>query len=94
MPELAVDILDRGGDLVLEVPLSGVLETDIDVTLAGRRLIVHAERPGAGGPSLLREIPRGLLVREVDLPEPVEIVEASFEDGLLRLVLRRREGGP
>jgi len=94
MTQLHVDVLDRGLDLVVEVALAGILESDIDVTLAGSMLIIRADRPPAQGRSILSEIPRGLLSRRVELPHPVELEKAVFEEGLLTLVLRPRGGAP
>lgn len=85
---ILVDIFDRGDELVVEIALPGILETDINITLAGSRLMIHAERPPLLGESLLHEIPRGLLAREVDLPRPVELVHARYDEGLLTLFLR------
>jgi HSP20 family molecular chaperone IbpA len=94
MSEFLVDIWDRGSEFLVEVALPGVLEPDIDVTLAGALLIIHAERPALAGRSLHAEIPRGIFARRVELPGPSELVSAWYEDGILSLVLRPKEGGP
>lgn len=90
MDEVAIDIIDAGGLYFVEIALPGVLEADINVTLRASGLVVHAERPPFEGAYLTREIRRGLLVREVGLPEAVELVGALFEEGVLRLTLRKK----
>ena len=92
MPEPLFDLVDKGPYFLLEVALPGILETDIDITLEGSRLVIRAERPEVSEPILHHEIERGLLVRNVELPQAVEIVHSSFEDGVLRLELKRLEG--
>jgi HSP20 family molecular chaperone IbpA len=87
--ELLLDLIDDGSRLVLEVAVPGILESDIDVTLAGARLILTAERPDRTGHYLLHEIERGILVRIVELPFAAELVRSTCEDGVLRLELRR-----
>lgn len=90
MIEPLLDLSDEGGHLLLEIAVPGILESDIDVAFSGTRLVLTAERPEAGGRRYLRhEIERGLLVRVVELPFEVELVRSGYEDGVLRLELRR-----
>jgi HSP20 family molecular chaperone IbpA len=88
-----VDIFDGEGVWIVQIALAGVAETDIDVTLSGTRLIVRAARPESPLQALHREIARGVLRRELELPAEFELAGALFEDGLLTLHLRR-SGGP
>ena len=92
MVEPLLDLIEKGDHLLLEVAVPGILESDIDVTLAGRRLIFTAERPGGDQRYLRHEIERGVLVRVVELPFAVELVGSSYEDGVLRLDLHRVAG--
>ena len=92
MPGIPIDILQDESGYVVEIDLPGVFETDINVTVRGARLTVHAERPTADGRFLAREIERGLLIREIGLPEAVDLASARFEDGVLRLWLLRKGG--
>lgn len=94
MNDPVVDIFDEGGVLIVQVALAGVLETDIDVTLSGTRLVVRAARPAPQLQALHREMARGILHRELDLPSEVELAEAFYEDGLLTLRLLRRSNAP
>jgi len=89
MKEPLLDLFDDRDRWVLEIALPGVLESDIDVTLLGNRVIIRAERPEPPRAYLLHELHRGLLERALELPSSVELVEASFEEGLLRLHLRK-----
>jgi HSP20 family molecular chaperone IbpA len=87
--EPLVDLVDEGGHLILEIAVPGILESDIDVTLQGRRLILTVDRPAIRGSYLQHEIERGMLVRVLELPFPVELGRSSYEDGVLRLELQR-----
>jgi HSP20 family molecular chaperone IbpA len=92
MPGFPIDVMLDPAGYRVEIELPGVVEADINITLRGPRLIVHAERPAVGGDFLAREIERGLLVREILLPAAVDLVAARFEDGLLQLRLQRTGG--
>lgn len=89
--DLVFDLLEEGDSLLLEVAMPGVLETDIDLTLQGTRLVIRAERPAAPALVLHSEIKRGLLLRDVTLPCPVELLQSRYEDGILRLRFKRLE---
>ena len=85
------DLLEEEDYLLLEVALPGVLESEIDITLEGSRIIIRAERPAPGGSSIHREIKRGILIRDVTLPCPAELVKSKYEDGILWLQFKRME---
>ena len=85
------DLLEEGDFLLLEVALPGVLETEIDITLEGRRIIIRAERPAPRGSSILREIKRGMLTRDLTLPCLAELLNSKYEDGVLWLQFKRLE---
>ena len=89
MAEPLVDLLDEGGHLILEIAIPGILESDIDLKLEGNHLILTADRPQIAGSYLHQEIERGILVRALELPFPVELVRSSYEDGVLRVELKR-----
>jgi HSP20 family molecular chaperone IbpA len=91
LAEPLLDLIDAGSCLLLEVAVPGILESDIDVTLDGRRLVFTAERPARTGPFLRHEIERGILVRILELPFEARVVRSSYEDGILRLELRRAD---
>ena len=89
MVEPLVDLIDEGDHLRLEIAVPGILESDIDLTIQGRRVILTADRPAIRGSYLHHEIERGILVRVVELPYAVELGRSSYEDGVLRLELKR-----
>ena len=83
--DFAFDLLEEGGFLLLEVALPGVLETEIDITLEGNRIIIRAERPAPRGKSIHSEIRRGIMIRDVILPCMAELLKSRYEDGVLWL---------
>jgi HSP20 family molecular chaperone IbpA len=89
--DFAFDLLEEGDYLLLEVALPGVLETEIDITLEGSRIIIRAQRPVPRGSSIHREIKRGILIRDVTLPSAVELLNSRYEDGVLWLRFKRLE---
>lgn len=89
--DFVFDLLEEGDYLLLEVALPGVLESEIDITLEGSRIIIRAERPAPRGSSLYREIKRGILIRDVTLPCAAELLKSRYEDGVLWLQFKRLE---
>jgi HSP20 family molecular chaperone IbpA len=89
LAEPLLDLIDEGHRLILEIAVPGILESDIDLTLAGSHLIFSADRPAVARPYLRREIERGILVRDLELPYAVELVRSSYVDGVLHLELKR-----
>jgi len=87
--DFVFDLLEEGDYIVLEVALPGVLETEIDLTLEGSRIVIRAQRPGPRGSSLHREIKRGILIRDVTLPCAAELLKSRYEDGILWLQFKR-----
>ena len=89
--DFVFDLLEEGDFLLLEVALPGVLETEIDLTFEGHRIIIRAERPAPRGSSIHREIKRGILIRDVTLPCAAELLKSKYEDGVLWLQFKRLE---
>jgi HSP20 family molecular chaperone IbpA len=89
--DFAFDLLEEGGFLFLEVALPGVLETEIDITLEGSRIIIRAERPAPRGQSIHSEIKRGIMIRDLTLPCTAELLKSRYEDGVLWLQFKRLE---
>jgi len=87
--DFVFDLLEEGDYIVLEVALPGVLETEIDLTLEGSRIVIRAQRPAPRGSSLHREIKRGILIRDVTLPCAAELLNSRYEDGILWLQFKR-----
>lgn len=91
------DLLRTPREYVFRMALPGVLEEDIDLTIAGRLLTVRGERedpfaPGSGE-VLNRELRDGYFERSFSLPfalEP-EKVKVRFSEGILFLRIERPE---
>ena len=80
---------------LLRVELPGVKRDDVDIQLAGRRLLVRAERKQTERKGLLRRSTRtsGRYFLEVVLPGEVDPdgVDATLEDGVLTIRLAKPE---
>jgi HSP20 family protein len=92
----AVDVSDRGDELLVAAELPGLRTQDIDVSVWTDRLRIVAEYDeGAEGTYLRRERDRGEgeVRRVIDLPEPVDEtrVSASYTDGVLWVTLKKRD---
>lgn len=93
----AVDIYEQGGDLVLKAELPGVDSKDVDVRIENNVLTLKGER------KVDNEVQRdnyhrverayGAFTRAFTLPTTVDTtkVKADFRDGVLRIVLPKRE---
>lgn len=93
----AVDIYEQGGDLVLKAELPGVDPKDVDVRIENNVLTLKGER------KVDNEVKRdsyhrverayGSFTRAFTLPTSVDTtkVKADFRDGVLRVVLPKRE---
>jgi HSP20 family protein len=94
---IRVDVVDDGDAYVVTADLPGFDRSDIEVTLANRRLELSAERETESeeeGPDYVRrERRRGSLRRTVPLPERVDAdgTEATYENGVLTVTLPKHE---
>jgi HSP20 family protein len=93
----SMDVYEEGDNLVVEVHVSGVKPDDIEVsvergvlTISGR---TEAEQERKERNYLLREKRAGRFMRNVQLPASytADPSEATFEDGVLRLVFPKAE---
>ena len=97
----AVEVFERGADVVVRAEIAGVEPQDLDVrlsedvaTIRGERRV---ERRGPGPDGYFRSERRyGTFVRTVALPAPVDPARARarFRHGLLEVVAPRREQEP
>ena len=89
------DVEERDDAYVVELELPGVRESDVEVSLAGRRLTVSGERKEKERIGLLRRRTRnvGRFHYEVELPGAVDEdgVTASLDDGVLTVTLPKAE---
>ena len=88
-----VDILDYDKELIVRAELPGVEKDDIEVTIAGDRLTIEAEREfeeEETKESFYRhELGYGELRRTIALPVEIDAqhIEAELKDGILKVVL-------
>jgi HSP20 family protein len=88
-----LDILDRDKEFLVRGELPGVEKDDIEVTIAGDRLMIEAEREfeevDEKEEFYRHELGYGKLTRTVALPEEVdaENIQAELKDGLLTITL-------
>jgi HSP20 family protein len=93
-----IDLYETADDVVLLADLPGVDPSAIDLTVDGQILTLRGERassamPGDPGAGARRERPAGSFLRQVTLPSPVDAdaVQASFQNGVLEVKLRKTE---
>lgn len=92
-----VDILDRGDTLVVRAEMPGVKREDLDITIAGDRLMIEAKREldeeEKTDEFFRHEMAYGRLYRTVHLP--VEVVgdeaKAELKEGVLEMILPKVE---
>jgi HSP20 family protein len=92
-----VDILERGDELVLKVDLPEVSQSEIDIRVEGITLIIQGERrliKDAPEENYIQiERPYGTFRRTFNIPRMIEQeeIKASYKDGVLRIVLPRKQ---
>lgn len=93
----AVDIMEKGEGIILTMELPGINQKAIDITVEGNVLTIKGERPLEEGIKkegyLSLERAYGRFSRSFSLPNAVDQgkVKASHKDGILRLVLPKKE---
>lgn len=95
--QLALDIRSTADALVVEAALPGVKPEDVDISMLGDTLTIHAslredETRDEEGYSY-REIRRGSFTRTVTLPGGLKTDDAAatFDNGMLRLAIPKAE---
>lgn len=92
-----VDVVDRKADILVRAELPGVDKKDLDVSLSENSVTIKGstrqESRQEEGDYYRCEISQGTFMRTLPLPCAVnsEAAKASFKDGLLELVLPKRE---
>jgi HSP20 family protein len=93
----ALNVYEEGDNLVVEAQLAGVRPEDIDVSVERGMLTIRAENKAdeerKDRSYIIREHRRGTFVNQLRLPDSVDpdAVQATFENGVLRLVFPRAE---
>jgi len=94
----AMDIYEKGDNLVIKIELPGMKQEDIDLYVVEDSLTIKGKRdPDAGikeDDYFRSEFAYGNIFRTVDLPYSVDTknIDAVYEDGLLRVTLQRTAG--
>jgi HSP20 family protein len=94
----AVDVFEKGDELIVKVEIPGVKQDDIDLSVSEDGLIIKGERkPEAGIKDAdydRNEIMTGNFYRSIPLPATVDTknIEAVYEEGILRVTLHRMVG--
>lgn len=92
-----VDILERGDEVVLKADLPGVTQNEIDIRVEEGTLTIQGERkfvkesPEENYVQIER--PYGTFRRTFSIPRTIdqESIKASYKDGVLRIILPRRQ---
>ncbi len=83
----AVDVVDGGNNFVVTAEVPGVDPSNLDVSVAGSRLIIRGTEPTAKSDDkyLRRESISGAFQREITLPDTADLskAEATYKDGVL-----------
>jgi HSP20 family protein len=93
----AVDIFERGDDLVIRAELPGVDKDDIEVRVEDGTLVLGGQRKRESEikeeESYRLERSYGSFVRRFELPDRVNAgaIDASYKDGVLEIVLPKAE---
>jgi HSP20 family protein len=92
-----VDILEQGDEIIIKMEIAETDQKSIDIKVDGNALTIKGERileEGTKREDYLRlERPYGTFSRSFSLPTTVdyEKVKASQKDGILRIVLPKKE---
>jgi HSP20 family protein len=92
-----VDILEKENEVILKIDLPEVNQNEIDIKVEENTLIIQGERKFVKETSdtnyLQIERPYGTFQRTFAIPRGIdqEKIKAAYKDGVLRVVLSRRE---
>lgn len=94
---LALDVIERADDFVIETAIPGIDPNDLDISLSDNVLTIkgetQAEKDMEDAQYHLRERRFGSFSRSVSLPTQVnaDAVEATYEHGVLKLTIPKAE---
>jgi HSP20 family protein len=93
--QLPVDAYTTENEIVVTASVPGLKPEDVEIVIEGETLTIRGEMPGRleNADYLLSERFHGPFARKLQLNVPVDLngVEASFENGILTLVLPKAE---
>jgi HSP20 family protein len=94
-----VDILEKENEVVLKVDLPEMVQSEIDIKVEENTLIIQGERKffkeTPDSHYLQIERPYGTFQRHFTIPRTIDLekITASYRDGVLRVVLPKKEEG-
>lgn len=94
-----VDILEKENEVVLKVDLPEMVQSEIDIKVEENTLIIQGERKffkeTPDSHYLQIERPYGTFQRHFTIPRTIDLekITASYKDGVLRVVLPKKEEG-
>jgi len=94
-----VDILEKKDEVVLKVDLPEMVQSEIDIKVEENTLVIQGERkflketPDTN--YLQIERPYGTFHRHFTVPRTIDLekIKASYKDGVLRVILPKKEEG-
>jgi HSP20 family protein len=92
-----VDILERENEIVLKADLPGLSQNEIEIKVEENTLTIQGERKlvkDTSGENYIQiERPYGTFRRTFNIPKTIEQegIKASYKDGVLRVVLPRKQ---
>jgi HSP20 family protein len=92
-----VDILERENEVILKVDLPEMNQNDIEIKVEENTLIIRGERKfiqeTPHGNYLQIERPYGTFQRTFAIPRMIDLekIKAAYKDGVLRIVLLKKE---
>lgn len=88
-----VNITDNEDNYILSLAVPGMKKDDLKISLEGSMLIISSQKEEIEEKFTRKEFSFYSFTRSFTLPEDVkpEYIEAKYEDGLLQIVLPRKE---
>lgn len=96
--DLAIDLYEKNDDVVAEMSLPGVQESDIDISIEDELLTISGQREEEketnGKDYYSKEIKRGSFTRTVRLPRIIDATKAiaEYKNGVLKVKMPIIEG--
>lgn len=94
----AVDVYEKGNNIVVETPLTGIEPEKVDISVEDNTLILKGKSEKKSEVEdknyYRKEVRYGSFYRAVSLPSKVvgEKAEATYENGLLKIVIPKATG--
>jgi HSP20 family protein len=87
------EMFDFDDKMIIKTALADVERDDIDLRLEDRDLVIYRARHHAGDAGAER--PLGAMLRRIPMPflVPARDIRATFDNGVLRMEVRRPAGG-